>query len=162
MKTPYASKADIIYTAGLSALTVFHGLYRLKYSLARCAPSLEPGLLAATGQYTSSALASPEKRSNIRLFRLTQFIITKSLPYIFTSMGYGTWFFFGTWLLIAVAWAFFFLPETKGVSIDQMDLLLYVRLLLLPLPHANSAVGQWLRGRQTKPVLQGKHQPAFR
>lgn len=54
---------------------------------------------------------------------LTQFIITKSLPYIFTSMGYGTWFFFGTWLLIAVAWAFFFLPETKGVSIDQMDLL---------------------------------------
>lgn len=54
---------------------------------------------------------------------LTQFIITKSLPYIFTSMGYGTWFFFGTWLLIAMVWAFFFLPETKGVSIDQMDLL---------------------------------------
>lgn len=41
-------------------------------------------------------------------------------------MGYGTWFFFGTWLLIAMVWAFFFLPETKGVSIDQMDLLLYV------------------------------------
>lgn len=47
-------------------------------------------------------------------------------------MGYGTWFFFGTWLLIAVAWAFFFLPETKGVSIDQMDLLLYVRHVFLP------------------------------
>lgn len=41
-------------------------------------------------------------------------------------MGYGTWFFFGTWLLIAMTWAFFFLPETKGVSIEQMDLLLYV------------------------------------
>lgn len=66
------------------------------------------------------------KRPNNHLTRLTQFIITKSLPYIFTSMGYGTWFFFGTWLLIAMTWAFFFLPETKGVSIEQMDLLLYV------------------------------------
>lgn len=49
-------------------------------------------------------------------------------------MGYGTWFFFGTWLLIAMAWAFFFLPETKGVSIDQMDLLLYVSHYFLPEP----------------------------
>lgn len=49
-------------------------------------------------------------------------------------MGYGTWFFFGTWLLIAVAWAFFFLPETKGVSIDQMDLLLYVQLVFYSSP----------------------------
>lgn len=47
-------------------------------------------------------------------------------------MGYGTWFFFGTWLLIAMVWAFFFLPETKGVSIDQMDLLLYVSHCSLP------------------------------
>lgn len=47
-------------------------------------------------------------------------------------MGYGTWFFFGTWLLIAMAWAFFFLPETKGVSIDQMDLLLYVSYDSIP------------------------------
>lgn len=68
---------------------------------------------------------------NNHLTRLTQFIITKSLPYIFTSMGYGTWFFFGTWLLIAMTWAFFFLPETKGVSIEQMDLLLYVSRCLI-------------------------------
>jgi hypothetical protein len=61
-------------------------------------------------------------------------------------MGYGTWFFFGTWLLIAVAWAFFFLPETKGVSIDQMDLLLYVSHPFSTWPHANSTVKQWLRG----------------
>ncbi|KEF51462.1 uncharacterized protein A1O9_12379 [Exophiala aquamarina CBS 119918] len=52
-----------------------------------------------------------------------QFIITKALPYIFASFGFGTWFFFATWMLIASTWAFFFLPETKGVTIEQMDLI---------------------------------------
>ncbi|KAL7952957.1 general substrate transporter [Trichoderma compactum] len=38
---------------------------------------------------------------------LTQFVITKALPYIFTSLGYGTWFFFASWILLATIWAFF-------------------------------------------------------
>ncbi|KAK5056758.1 hypothetical protein LTR84_012290 [Exophiala bonariae] len=52
-----------------------------------------------------------------------QFIITKALPYIFASFGFGTWFFFACWMLTASCWAFFFLPETKGVTIDQMDII---------------------------------------
>ncbi|KAJ2984090.1 hypothetical protein NQ176_g205 [Zarea fungicola] len=52
---------------------------------------------------------------------LTQFIITKALPYIFNSFGYGTWYFFATWMLIATAWSFFFLPETKGKTLEDMD-----------------------------------------
>ncbi|KAI1259327.1 general substrate transporter [Xylariaceae sp. FL1019] len=52
---------------------------------------------------------------------LFQFVITKALPYIFSSLGYGTWFFFASSMLIATAWTFFFLPETKGLTIDQMD-----------------------------------------
>lgn len=59
--------------------------------------------------------------------RAIQFVITKTLPYIFSSLGYGTWFFFACWMLIATLWAFFFLPETKGLTIDQMDKLLYIR-----------------------------------
>jgi hypothetical protein len=59
---------------------------------------------------------------------LTQFVITKSLPYIFTAFGYGTWYFFASVLLIASIWAFFLLPETKGVTTDQMDYLLCVYL----------------------------------
>lgn len=55
---------------------------------------------------------------------LMQFVITKAMPYIFTSFGYGTWFFFASWMVLASLWAFFFLPETKGLTIDQMDLLL--------------------------------------
>ena len=49
--------------------------------------------------------------------------MTKALPYIFTSFGYGTWFFFAASMLIATLWTFFFLPETKGLTIDQMDTL---------------------------------------
>jgi len=62
-------------------------------------------------------------------YRLTQFVITKALPYIFTSFGYGTWFFFATWMLLATIWSFFFLPETKGLTLDQIDVVLYVFVL---------------------------------
>lgn len=31
-------------------------------------------------------------------------------------------------MLVASAWAYFFLPETKGLTIDQMDYILYVAL----------------------------------
>ncbi|UKZ78169.1 hypothetical protein TrVFT333_005904 [Trichoderma virens FT-333] len=54
---------------------------------------------------------------------LTQFVITKALPYIFTSLGYGTWFFFASWMLLATVWAFFFLPETKGKTLDEIDII---------------------------------------
>ncbi|KAK6000875.1 hypothetical protein QM012_002958 [Aureobasidium pullulans] len=54
---------------------------------------------------------------------LVQFVMTKALPYIFSSFGYGTWFFFAAWMLIATLWTFFFMPETKGLTIDQMDAL---------------------------------------
>ncbi|GKT95803.1 quinate permease [Colletotrichum tofieldiae] len=53
----------------------------------------------------------------------TQFAITKAMPYMFTSFGYGTWFFFAGWMIVATVWAFFFLPETKGLTMDQMDVI---------------------------------------
>ncbi|RYP06514.1 hypothetical protein DL764_003108 [Monosporascus ibericus] len=52
-----------------------------------------------------------------------QFALTKALPYIFTAFGYGTWFFFASWMLVASIWAFFFLPETKGLTLAQMDVI---------------------------------------
>ncbi|KAL8290906.1 hypothetical protein RB597_008936 [Gaeumannomyces tritici] len=51
----------------------------------------------------------------------TQFAITKALPYIFSSLGFGVWFFFACWMLLATVWAFFLLPETKGLTLDQID-----------------------------------------
>ncbi|KAL4987383.1 general substrate transporter [Aspergillus falconensis] len=54
---------------------------------------------------------------------LIQFVITKALPYIFKSLGYGTWFFFASWMMLATIWSFFLLPETKGKTLDEMDTL---------------------------------------
>jgi hypothetical protein len=54
---------------------------------------------------------------------LVQFIMTKALPYIFSSFGYGTWFFFAAWMLVATVWTYLFMPETKGLTVDQMDAL---------------------------------------
>ncbi|KAF7551128.1 hypothetical protein G7Z17_g5243 [Cylindrodendrum hubeiense] len=54
---------------------------------------------------------------------LTQFAITKALPYIFKSFAFGTWYFFACWMLIAAVWAFVFLPETKGKTLEEMDVM---------------------------------------
>lgn len=53
-----------------------------------------------------------------------QFPVTKALPYIFASFGFGTWYFFAGWMLLATVWAYFLLPETKALTLDQMDLIL--------------------------------------
>jgi hypothetical protein len=52
---------------------------------------------------------------------LWTYVVTKALPSMYTSMGYGVYIFFATALICASIYAFFFIPETKGLRIDQMD-----------------------------------------
>lgn len=52
---------------------------------------------------------------------LWTFIVTKALPEMFSSMGYGVYIFFATCLIAASVYAFFFIHETKGLRVDQMD-----------------------------------------
>lgn len=74
----------------------------------------------------SSEIFSPSVRSisgpwagmNIWLW---SFVVTKSLPSMYTSMGYGVYLFFGTILVLSATFAFFCIPETKGLRMDQMD-----------------------------------------
>lgn len=54
---------------------------------------------------------------------LWSFIISRTTPYMITSLGYGTYMFFGSLMVIMGFWAFFFIPETKGLTLEDMDAL---------------------------------------
>lgn len=54
---------------------------------------------------------------------LWSFIISRTTPYMITSLGYGTYMFFGSLMVIMGFWAFFFIPETKGLTLEDMDTL---------------------------------------
>jgi hypothetical protein len=48
-------------------------------------------------------------------------IVTKSLPQMYASMQWGVYVFFATALIAASIYAFFFIHDTKGLRMDQMD-----------------------------------------
>ncbi|KAH8649893.1 hypothetical protein BX600DRAFT_483872 [Xylariales sp. PMI_506] len=54
---------------------------------------------------------------------LGQFIIVYSTPYMMTNITYGTFLFFGASLVVAMVIVYFLLPETKGLSLEEMDIL---------------------------------------
>jgi hypothetical protein len=55
-------------------------------------------------------------------------IITRFTPQMFTSMGYGVWFFFASIQLLSIPFVYFLLAETKSVPLKQMDLLFNPKL----------------------------------
>jgi hypothetical protein len=48
-------------------------------------------------------------------------VVTKALPQMYTSMEWGVYVFFATALICASIFAFFFIHDTKGLRLDQMD-----------------------------------------
>ena len=54
---------------------------------------------------------------------LGSFIIARSTPYMISDLGYGAYFFFGAILICMGLWAFFCVPETKGITLEEMDAL---------------------------------------
>jgi sugar porter (SP) family MFS transporter len=54
---------------------------------------------------------------------LGSFIIARTTPYMISGLGYGTYFVFAGVLVGMGIWAFFCVPETKGVSLEEMDAL---------------------------------------
>lgn len=45
---------------------------------------------------------------------LGSFVVARVAPYMMTGIGYGTFFLFGSILIVIGIWALFFVPETKG------------------------------------------------
>lgn len=54
---------------------------------------------------------------------LGSFIIARSTPYMISDLGYGAYFFFGVILVCMGIWSLFFVPETKGKTLEEMDAL---------------------------------------
>lgn len=54
------------------------------------------------------------------------FLISRTTPYMITSLGYGTYMLFGALMIIMGFWALFFIPETKGLTLEDMDRLFIV------------------------------------
>ncbi|PIA96083.1 putative quinate permease [Cercospora beticola] len=52
---------------------------------------------------------------------LCNFIIGVATPPMLASLGYGTYIFFAAWCGLAGVWAFLFVPETQGKTLEQMD-----------------------------------------
>jgi len=52
---------------------------------------------------------------------LFNFLVARFTPQMFTSMGYGVYFFFASLMMSSIVFVFFLLPETKGVPLESMD-----------------------------------------
>ncbi|KAJ4299375.1 hypothetical protein N0V90_004620 [Kalmusia sp. IMI 367209] len=55
---------------------------------------------------------------------LFNFVVAKSTPSMFATLGkngFGTYFVYGTFCFVMVVYAWFLVPETKGLSLEYMD-----------------------------------------
>lgn len=52
---------------------------------------------------------------------LLNFVIARSVPYMITNIGGGTYFVFASFLTAAIFFVYFFVPETKGLNMESMD-----------------------------------------
>ncbi|KAJ5621645.1 hypothetical protein N7528_006428 [Penicillium herquei] len=89
----------------------------------------------------------------------TQFAISKGLPYMFDAWGYGTWFFFATFLIMATVWSYCLLPETKGLTIDQMDMIFgYNQPGYRGIPHTRLSRSEAIAPTLKEKAAQTEHQ----
>ncbi|KAF7541751.1 hypothetical protein G7Z17_g11878 [Cylindrodendrum hubeiense] len=92
--------------------------------------SSQSGLLA-TGVYGIVKMEIPAAR--MRAFQmgmatasqwLFNFVVAKATPTMFATLGqngFGTYFVYGSFCFTMVVFAWFFVPETKGLSLEDMD-----------------------------------------
>jgi hypothetical protein len=53
---------------------------------------------------------------------MCNFIIGLVTPGMLRTLGFGTYIFFAAWCLVALLFVFFIVPETKGKSLEEMDI----------------------------------------
>jgi hypothetical protein len=62
-----------------------------------------------------------EHRLTERNTGLWNFLVARFTPQMFSTMGYGVYFFFAMLMIISVIFVWFFIPETKGIPLEAMD-----------------------------------------
>lgn len=54
---------------------------------------------------------------------LGEFYVSYAVTYMFKSITYGTFLFFGTMSVLGAVYMYIFVPETSGVALENMDIL---------------------------------------
>ncbi|KAI7014908.1 hypothetical protein KC366_g15652, partial [Hortaea werneckii] len=52
---------------------------------------------------------------------LSNFIVGVATPPMFSQAGFGTYVFFAIMCFLGVLWAWIFVPETKGKTLEELD-----------------------------------------
>jgi len=88
-------------------------------------------------------VSPPQERLKRRRKHSADLHSARSVPYMITDIGYGTYFVFASFITVGIVWIYFFVPEvcliliilsisfskadrskTKGLSLEDMDILL--------------------------------------
>lgn len=57
----------------------------------------------------------------VALSWLANFVIGVIVPPMMVNIGYGTFVFFACWCALAVAFAYFFVPEVANKTLEELD-----------------------------------------
>lgn len=78
--------------------------------------------------YVSEIPTARLRGLNVSLAAATQWlfncVVARATPVMLNTVGahgYGTYFIFGSFCFSMVGFAYFFVPETKGISLERMD-----------------------------------------
>ncbi|CAD0083812.1 unnamed protein product [Aureobasidium vineae] len=52
---------------------------------------------------------------------LFNFVIARSVPYMISNIGFGTYFVFAACTTVSIIFVYFCVPETKGLSLEEID-----------------------------------------
>ncbi|KAK6538001.1 hypothetical protein TWF694_010894 [Orbilia ellipsospora] len=89
-------------------------------------------ICSATWQVITSVYCSEIFPSDIRMLCvaittsnqwLWSFVVSRTTPYMITYLGYGTWVLFASLMVAMGIWAWLFVPETKGNTLEEMEVI---------------------------------------
>lgn len=94
----------------------FAFLYMLIYGI-----SYSPLAWALPSEVFSTATRAKGVALSTATVWISNFVIGVIVPPMLESAGFGTYIFFAAFCGIAIAWAYFFVPETMGKTLEEMD-----------------------------------------